>query len=217
MENEQHLLPSGLSRLVERGTLWMIILLLVLSNLLTVVSSSFQHSMYDLLSHIPVDGFLTNSLVSNKNLLELEKQHLQKQVHQMNSKWEYHRAKTKVLSKNIVKRLVANATRNMSSVFGEAVPYFGTALVISVTAADITDACDTIVDMNELTQSLEGETYRADQSAVCGIKIPSSEDVLGSVKQQLGTSLNQVEEQSRASARNLYNSIGSTLYQLLNK
>ncbi len=178
MANQQHLFPSVLSRSVERVVLWMIIFLLVLSNLLTVINSSFQQSMYGLLSHIPIEGLLTNSLISNKNLLTLEKQNLEKQIHHMNAKWESRRAKTSVVSKRIAKRLAANAARNFSSVLGEAIPYLGTALIVTVTAADIKDACDTMVDINELAGSMGAETNSSDENEVCGIKIPNVDDYI---------------------------------------
>jgi hypothetical protein len=176
MENQQNLSNPKGSRLRERLILWMIIFLLVLSNVLTVANNSFQQSIYEVLSHIPVESFLKNSLINNNKVLESEKQSLQKQVHQMNTKLESHRIKSKDVSGGIVKRLKNNAKRNLSSFFGESIPYIGTALIVAVTVADIKDACDTIIDINDLARSLETETNIEDENIVCGLKIPNLDD-----------------------------------------
>lgn len=217
MENQQKLSNPRFSELTERRVLLAIIFILVLSNVLTVANNSFQKSLYGLLSYIPVESLLKNSLINNQKLLELEKQNLQKQVHHMNARWESHRSRAMGISKNITKRLKANTQRNVSSIFGEAIPYLGTALVVSVTVADVKDACDTIGEMSELAQSLDFETDSEDQRTVCGTEIPNVDEVLVSVKQHLEISVNQAEEQAKESAINLYDAIGGTLYELLNK
>lgn len=217
MENQQKLSNPRFSELTERRILWAIIFILILSNVLTVANNSFQKSLYGLLSYIPVESLLKNSLINNQKLLELEKQNLQKQVHHMNARWESHRSRAMGISKNIGKRLKANTQRNVSSIFGEAIPYLGTALVVSVTVADVKDACDTIGEMSELAQSLDFETDNEDQRTICGTEIPNVDEVLASVKQHLEISVNQAEEQAKESAINLYDAIGGTLYELLNK
>ena len=121
---------SGVSRSTERILLWFIISLLVLSNILTVSNSRFQQSLYEILSHIPVEGFLKNSLIANKNLLELDNHNLRYKYQQLNSKWETHKTKATAVSKGVIKRSAKNAAKNVSSVIGEAIPYLGTALII---------------------------------------------------------------------------------------
>lgn len=176
MENQKNLSKLNSYRLKERLILWVIIFVLVLSNVLTVANNSYQQSVYGVLSHIPVESLLKNSLINNNKLLESEKQSLQKQVHQMNTKLESHRIKSKYVSGGIVNRLKNNAKRNLSSFFGEAIPYIGTALIVAVTVADIKDACDTIKDINDLARSLEAETNIEDENIVCGLKIPNLDD-----------------------------------------
>jgi hypothetical protein len=114
---------SGISRSTERILLWFIISLLVLSNILTVSNSRFQQSLYEILSHIPVEGFLKNSLIANKNLLELDNHNLRHKYQQLNSKWETHKTKATAVSKGVIKRSAKNAAKNVSSVIGEAIPY----------------------------------------------------------------------------------------------
>lgn len=208
---------SGISRSAERILLWFIISLLVLSNVLTVSNSKFQQSMYDLLSHVPFEGLLKNSLVANKNLLELDNRNLRQQYQQLNSKWESHRTKASTVAKGVIKRSAKNAAKNVSSIIGEAIPYLGTALIVSVTADDVIDACDTIRDMNEMAALLETETAIDQQNTVCGTKVLTADEVMTSVKQNLGTSISQVQEQTKESARGFYEAVGGTLYQVFNK
>lgn len=208
---------SGISRSAERILLWFIISLLVLSNVATVLNSRFQQSLYEMLSHIPVDGLLSNSLIASKNLLELDNHNLRQQYQQLNTKWETHRTKASAVSKGVIKRSAKNAAKNVSSVIGEAIPYLGTALIISVTADDVLDACNTIRDMNEMAELLEMESARDEQNTVCGTKVPTADEIMASVKQSIGTSINQAEQQTKESARGFYDAVGETLYQIFNK
>jgi hypothetical protein len=208
---------GSISRSAERILLWFIISLLVLSNVLTVSNSTFQQSLYDLLSHVPVAGLLKNSLVANKNVLELDNRNLRQQYQQLNSKWESHRTKANTVAKGVIKRSAKNAAKNVSSIIGEAIPYLGTALIVSVTADDVIDACNTIRDMNEMAAFLETETNIVQQNTVCGTKVPTADEIMASVKQGIGTSISQAQEQTKESARGFYEALGGTLYQIFSK
>lgn len=211
------LFKNDLSRSVERSILATVILLLIFSNLMTVANSTFQQSLHGLLSLVPVEGVMQNSLVNTLSRIELQNQDLHHQVHQLHSKWESHQTKANSVTKGVVKRSARNALKNVTSVFGEAIPYLGTALIVSVTADDVIDACDTIRDMNEMAALLETEGAYDDQNTVCGTKVPSADEVVASVKQNIGISISQAQEQSKESARILYDAIGGTVYQMLNK
>jgi len=84
------------------------------------------------------------------------------------------------ISKRLATRSLANATRNASSVAGEAIPLIGTAIIVGVTAWDVHDACETMKDINELNGAF-GHA-KEDQTRVCGLKVPSQEQVLAQVK-----------------------------------
>lgn len=83
----------------------------------------------------------------------------------------------KKISKRLAARSVANASRNVSSVAGQAIPFAGTAIIVGVTAWDVYDACETMKDINELGSAFGHE--REDQTKVCGMPVPSKEQVLG--------------------------------------
>jgi hypothetical protein len=84
------------------------------------------------------------------------------------------------VSKRLVARTAINATRNSSSIFAEAIPYVGVAVVLGVTALDLHDACETLKDMNELGNVFDHAPE--DESKVCGIKVPSKADVIAKAK-----------------------------------
>lgn len=202
---------------IERIILWTVIFLLALSNLATVSNKAYQEYLYGLLSHIPYDGLLKNSLVINKNQLELESQNLRQKYKQLNNKLDSHKVKANTVSKSVIKRSARNAAKNVTSVFGEAVPYLGTALIISVTANDLVDACDTIRDMNEMATFFETEADLDQQDTVCGTTVPGADEIMASIKQSIGTSIDQAHQATKDSARDLYDAIGGTMYQLLEK
>lgn len=89
-------------------------------------------------------------------------------------------ALTRKISKRLATRVALGATRNASSVLAEAIPTLGVAVVLGVTALDLRDACETLKDLNELGVAFDhGEE---DQSKVCGMKIPTKEEVLSKVR-----------------------------------
>lgn len=101
------------------------------------------------------------------------------------------------VSKRLAIRSLSNATRNVSSVAGEAIPFAGVAIIVGVTAWDVYDACETLKDSNELNNAFGQE--QEDQTKVCGMKVPTKEQVLAKIKgnwkaayQSTGDSLNKV-------------------------
>ena len=69
------------------------------------------------------------------------------------------------------------------SVFAEAIPYFGIAVVMGVTMADLTDSCATSKDLHELDVALDPtKEFGPDETEVCGLRVPSPGEVWQSVK-----------------------------------
>lgn len=78
-------------------------------------------------------------------------------------------------SKRLAIRTATNATRNVSSVFAEAIPLMGTGIMLGVTAWDLYDACDTLKDINELNSVFD--LQQEDQNIICGMKVPTTKQV----------------------------------------
>jgi hypothetical protein len=83
----------------------------------------------------------------------------------------------------IGKRSVKSATRNVSSMPGEAIPWLGTAVIAGVTALELYDLCETMKDMTELKRAFDPTlTTNADELEVCAIKVPPKEEIIEAVK-----------------------------------
>jgi hypothetical protein len=160
---------------------------LVATNILSITNSAFHEKLFNLATHIPYSGLLKNSpIIKQKKLVEeLSKEQLMRK--QLLNKI----GKTRDISKRIVKRISRNLAYNVTSAVGEAVPLLGTSLIIAVTVADVKDGCDTVRDINEITSLLEMEAIdenKAGENEVCGIKVPSVDDIKPSID-DIGSSI----------------------------
>ena len=80
------------------------------------------------------------------------------------------------ISRRIAVRTATSATRSAATLAGKVVPYLGAASVLALTAYDIADACQTLRDASELAH-LAGEPPAAEESIICGLRVPSVQDV----------------------------------------
>lgn len=86
-------------------------------------------------------------------------------------------------TKSVRSRVAKDAGRNVASVFGESIPYVGVAVAAGVTAYELKDACDTMRDMFTLEIATDTETEGlAEVDRICGISVPSKEQVWAAVK-----------------------------------
>ena len=83
-------------------------------------------------------------------------------------------------SKRMADRSTVGATRNIASLPGEAIPLLGTALIIGVTTWDMYDFCENLKDLNKLNGVFEHQLE--DQDKVCGMKVPTKEQVMDEAK-----------------------------------
>ncbi|MDF3420294.1 hypothetical protein HKX23_18260 [Sulfitobacter sp. KE29] len=92
-------------------------------------------------------------------------------------------------AKRVSRRTTGMAARNASSVVASGIPMLGIAVVVGVTAADLSDSCANIKDLRELERALEpGPNIDTDLSEVCGLTVPSKEAVWAAVKSSPGRS-----------------------------
>ena len=90
-------------------------------------------------------------------------------------------------AEQIGKRSTRSAARNVASMPGEAIPWIGAAVIVGVTALEISDLCLTMKDMMELQRAFD-PSFKAndDDLEVCSIKVPPKEDIIASVKASPG-------------------------------
>jgi hypothetical protein len=80
---------------------------------------------------------------------------------------------------SIKKRAVKTASRSVSSMAVEAIPYAGITAIVGVTAWELKDLCDTAKDMEALNQALNPDAALPDtQSSICSMAIPNKEELL---------------------------------------
>lgn len=83
----------------------------------------------------------------------------------------------------VARRTAAGAVRNTSSIAAEAIPVVGIAAIVALTAWDLKDSCDTMRDLQELQRSFSLEVLNEPEvTEVCGMKVPTKEEVYRSVK-----------------------------------
>ncbi len=85
------------------------------------------------------------------------------------------------LSGSIAPRALRGAKRNISSLAGEAVPYFGVAISVWSVYLDVIDACENVKALNEMNDAL-GIPHNSEGS-VCGLKVPSATQLRDEVSQ----------------------------------
>ncbi|MDV6341823.1 hypothetical protein R2083_05265 [Nitrosomonas sp. Is35] len=85
------------------------------------------------------------------------------------------------VSKRIATRSVASATRNIVSLPGRAIPISGASIIVGVAVWDIHDLCQNMKDINQLNSAF-GHALE-DQDQICGMKVPTKEQVLADVKE----------------------------------
>jgi hypothetical protein len=198
----------------ERTVMVAIILVLLATNILSITSSSFHESLYELLSHFAYKDILKNSPMKKQRQIEVENKKLLKQNKELIAKTRANLFRARSVSQRITKRTLKNVATNVTSVAGEALPYLGAALVISVTVADVKDGCDTVRDIKEILRILEVDSIEDHESEVCGMKVPSIDEVLTNIKYDIDATVSHTKERTTDSAHKLYDALGGTLNEI---
>jgi|TARA_B110000208_G_scaffold187486_1_gene245529 hypothetical protein len=78
----------------------------------------------------------------------------------------------------VKRRAAKTAAKSVSAMAFEATPFIGTAAIVSVTAWELKDLCETAKDMDALNRALNpDETTNDGQTSVCTIVVPTSEEL----------------------------------------
>lgn len=202
-----------LSQKIKNIIFTLLILLLIASNLATILNWRVHETMHNMLSQT-ISVFSTE--LAKKVLLSSPKVHLEIGVEN----------RTKILSKNfqdqiqamkikeanllkriarnglkaktaihlIEKRIQKNIARNLAALPSEGVPAVSLGVGVAVTAMDIYDACATMKDFNSVLVEM-GEVV-ADQS-VCGVNIPSSAQVMTMLSTHWNSSLDTIAKEAK--------------------
>ena len=176
--------------LLKKTVLRVIIILLLVTNVLTLTNSKVHDALYSMLSALKIPQFTLNSPTSEKLKLKKQIASHKKAITQ-----------TKRFTKKLSKRITRNAKINIASMPFESIPLIGIATIVSVTAMDINDACETMKDLDELSILIDDEGVTTNRKKVCGTKVPT--------KQELITTLEQHYD-------GFNDALGGTLYNIFN-
>ena len=85
--------------------------------------------------------------------------------------------------KRIGRRSGIMGARSVGSVFAEAIPITGVTAILVLTAWDLKDICDTMVDLRELQNALAPNDQLDEQTKeVCGYAVPTKDEVWATLK-----------------------------------
>lgn len=94
----------------------------------------------------------------------------------------------------VKKRTARVAAVSLGSTIGQSIPWIGAGVVVAATIYEIDVACETMRDMNALEQALDPSALvDPEVERVCGMKVPSKDEVSATVKASPGAAWNAAE------------------------
>jgi hypothetical protein len=92
------------------------------------------------------------------------------------------RDEVSAVSRSVALRTTKTASRATASMAGEAIPFWGAAVIVTATSWELYDLCQTAKDMNNIQKILDPEIVQDDEEPeVCGITVPSRQALLEAV------------------------------------
>lgn len=86
------------------------------------------------------------------------------------------------VTRRITKRAAVTATRETAVMGAEAIPFWGTTVIVAATALELNDLCQTAKDMNELEDLLNPDAVTDDETlTICTMKVPSRKELWAKV------------------------------------
>ena len=187
------------SKQLKNWLLAAILLGLVSMNIATLISDSFHAAAYaalgtaagDALGSKLSDKLLSRSpTVNRKNDLasatkELSRKNkaLKKRSVNLQKMSDKRSVAFKKFSQRTAARSAIAATRNFSSLSGEAIPILGIAVIAGVTAWNIHDSCQMMKELDELNAEFELQLHLEEKQTVCGVEVPSKEEILAEMQE----------------------------------
>ena len=202
---------------------------LIALNIATLVSSAVHDFLYKGLSSIPIAAMtdlLANSPTSKKNQLINKNKKINEQLTAQKNKNIAIKKKARNIATSVKKRTAKTAGANITSAFGESVPFYGIAIIASATAYELWSACENMKEMDDLLKEVNFDDSNGETSKICGTKTPSKEDLSASVnftkeqyaklKDHLGGFLYDSKEKSKENWEGIQDALGGIIYGLLN-
>lgn len=111
------------------------------------------------------------------------------------------RASVQRLAKSLSQRLIRNTSRAVAGVFGKSLPYLGIGVTLTMTSLDLNDACETIKELNQVSQTMD--LPREDENTICGAKIPSKTAVIDEISRNWKTAYLSASDLASQAGQNI--------------
>jgi len=152
--------------------------MLISVNVLSVTNAKFYELLSRVFLQVPITDLMAQSMSKKIQAIAVENKRLRNQNEQFKQKNRLRKAKiikAHKISKKVILRTVKNVSLNVSSVIAEGVPYLGMGIILAVTASDVYTGCETIKDTNEILRLFEDKGFKAEETQVCGMIVPTGQ------------------------------------------
>lgn len=177
-------------RTLRRGVWLLVVVVLLGFNLATLTIASLNMAVSGALAAVSGVQTVSQGLRRDKAVLGSRAKALEKKNTRLARQAQRQaavRTKSKSVVRRVQRRVALGATRNVGSIAAESIPMAGIAVVLGVTALELKDACDTARDLEELAVALGAEEPDAEEgTAVCGLEMPSREEITARVAESSG-------------------------------
>lgn len=91
------------------------------------------------------------------------------------------------VSERVGYRMKKAASRETAAMYGEAIPYWGVAVIVAATALELKDLCDTAIDMTELKLALNpDQAPNKEDLTLCSVELPTRSEIATFAKETPG-------------------------------
>lgn len=136
----------------------------------------------------------SQKLTANVDDLSAKNRNLTKQSEELIQAQAKQAARAKTIATGVKTRLSKGLARSTAALPAEALPYISAVTAVSLFALDVNDACATMNDFNSLLKMMNAGEENPD---MCGMKIPTTQEVISSAKTQWRSSLASVADAAR--------------------
>jgi hypothetical protein len=89
----------------------------------------------------------------------------------------------------VAKRIAKALEANLSSMAGEAIPYVGATVIVASVGYDAYQSCEMVKELHDLDVAFNPDHAIIDSSEVCGMRVPTADELWASVKSAPGAAL----------------------------
>lgn len=106
---------------------------------------------------------------------------------------QFAREAVKDTSQRLANRVTVASSRNIATVFAEALPVVGIGVIVGATAWEINDSCEMMKDLHALDVAFNPESA-IDGTEVCGMRVPDRAEVWQKIRESPAAAWNRAKE-----------------------